>query len=131
MSLLLLKNDLFGTICNDKNDIYNANNDIVVNVNFIVFNMEAPNDVVSCLHNNKKHWLFVIPPHEWSDLSGHSVWLFICPFGWFFVDSYKKYPIFKIYQVMKNPKPKCISGHSEQLWFLDPRPPPLPPPEMR
>ena len=32
----------------------------------------------------------------------------------------------KFHQISKFPKPKCILGHFEQLWFLHPGPPPPP-----
>ena len=54
---------------------------------------------------------------EWSDLSSHNVaYMFV----WLFVYSYKKFSISKISLDFKNSKPKCVSGHSEQLWFLNP-----------
>ena len=49
-----------------------------------------------------------------------SVWLLI----WMVMASYK------IFLISKIPNPKCVSGYSEQLWFLEPRPPPPPKPNF-
>ena len=54
---------------------------------------------------------------EWSDLSSHNVAYMLV---WLLVYSYKKFSISKISLDFKNSKPKCVSGHSEQLWFLNP-----------